>query len=90
MRGRIIGAWACSGISLIFLLISDPGGIIPYGWGPYDIISFLVAAVGSGLGWSTWRPTEKSKVGLAGGILGSAVCIAYIVLMILHIVDLSS
>ena len=90
MKGRIIGAWVCSTASLVFLLISDPGGIITYGWGPYDIISFIVAGVGSGLGWSTWRPTEKSTVGLVGGIFGSLVALSYLALMILHFIDIAS
>lgn len=86
MTARIIGAWVCSVGSLLFLLISDPGGIVRDSAGPYDYLSFLVAIVGGALGWSTWRRTEKSKVGLAGGILGNVVFLVYAILFILDIV----
>jgi hypothetical protein len=86
VTARIIGAWVCSIFSLLFLLISDPGGIVRDSAGPYDYISLLVAGVGGALGWSTWRKTEKSKVGLAGGILGNIVFLVYAILIILDTV----
>lgn len=88
MTARIIGAWVCSIFSLLFLLISGPGGIVEYGSGPYDVLSLFVALGGGTIGLSTWRKTEKSKVGLVGGILGYIVASVYLVLILLETVKM--
>jgi len=79
----IIAAWICSGISLFVLLVRAPGGVVRGDINFYDVIFFLVASAGGGLGWSTWGRTQKSKVGLAGGILGFIVAIGFLIIMLM-------
>ena len=85
MTKSIIAAWICSGISLFVLLIRAPGGVVRGDINFYDVIFFLVASAGGGLGWSTWRRTQKSKVGLAGGILGYVVAIGFLILIVMSL-----
>ncbi len=87
MTKRIIAAWVCSVISLLLFINSNPLDIMVYGMGPYDVLFMFVAGAGAGFGGSTWRPTEKSKVGLAGGILGCIVLLGYVILATLAFVS---
>ncbi len=76
MKKRVIAAWVCSVISLLFFVIAAPV-VLEYSLGPYDAFVMFLASAGAGFGISTWRPTEKSKVGLIGGIVGAMVVLGY-------------
>ena len=83
MTARIVGAWICSVVSLFFLVVSASGGIVQGDLNFYDVVFFIVATAGGALGSSTWRRTEKSKVGLAGGILGYVVAGGFLIIMLM-------
>jgi len=83
MTARVVGAWICSGISFFFLLVSASGGILRGDLNFYDVVFFIVAAAGGSLGVSTWGRTEKSKAGLAAGILGYLVGAGFLIIMLL-------
>lgn len=83
MIKRIIAAWFFSPASLLLFITSNPLEIIEYGMNPYDFLFMWIAMAGGVFGLSTWRPTEKSFVGLAGGILGMMVTLGYVILIIL-------
>lgn len=85
MTARIVGAWVCSGISLFFLLVSASGGIVRGDLNFYDVVFFIVAGAGGSLGVSTWGRTEKSKIGLAAGILGYIVAAGFLIIMLLSL-----
>jgi hypothetical protein len=83
VKARIVGAWVISVVSLFFLLVSASGGIVRGDLNFYDVVFFIVATAGGGLGSSTWGRTEKSKVGLAGGILGYIVAGGFLIIMLM-------
>lgn len=83
MTKRVIAAWFFSVLSLLVFIVSNPLDIIIHGIGPYDILNGFLASIGAGLGLSTWRPTEKSVLGLVGGILGILVGLAYISIIVM-------
>jgi hypothetical protein len=83
VTARIVGAWICSVVSLFFLFVSASGGIVRGDLNFYDLVFFLLATVGGALGSSTWGRTEKSNVGLAGGILGYIVAGGFLIIMLM-------
>jgi hypothetical protein len=83
VKARVIGAWVISVVSLFFLFVSASSGIVRGDLNFYDVVFFIVATAGGSLGASTWGRTEKSKVGLAGGILGYIVAGGFLIIMLM-------
>ena len=82
MKARIVGAWVISVVCLFFLFVSASGGVVRGDLNFYDVVFFIVAGAGGALG-TTWGPTEKSKIGLAGGILGYVVAGGFLIIMLM-------
>ena len=85
MKKKIVASWVLSVITLLVLIMAAPM-IVEDSLGAYDFIAMLLAGAGAALGLSTWRSTERSKVGLAGGILGAMVFFGYITCAIIWMV----
>jgi len=86
VKKKIVAAWVLSVITLLVLIMAAPI-IIKGSLSAYDFIAMLLAGLGAALGISTWGSTERSKVGLAGGIFGAMVFFGYITCVIIWIID---
>jgi len=86
VKKKIVAAWVLSVITLLVLIMATPM-IVKDSLSAYDFIAMLLAGVGAALGISTWGSTERSKVGLAGGIFGAMVFFGYITCAIIWIID---
>ncbi len=81
MVKRVVSAWFLSGLGLLSLIlyIAAPTGNV----GIHEVIVIFLATFGTGLGWSTWRATQKNPVGLAAGILGNLVMLGFVIAFII-------
>jgi len=69
MLARAIAAVMIGLLTLCLFVATLPWDFEQESMSDWGYVVILASSFGMGLGFSTWRATEKSKIGLAGGIL---------------------